>query len=74
MELGRAWWLDEAAAALGSEPLEAPPLEGEARADVAIAGGGYTGLWTALALKEREPSLDVVAARGRDLRPRAERP
>ena len=23
-------------------------------------GGGYTGLWTALALKEREPGLDVV--------------
>ena len=60
MELGRAWWLDEAAAALGGEPAEAPPLEGEARADVAIAGGGYTGLWTALALKEREPSLEVV--------------
>ena len=29
-------------------------------ADVAIVGGGYTGLWTALALKEREPALDVV--------------
>lgn len=25
-----------------------------------IVGGGYTGLWTALALKEREPSLRVV--------------
>ncbi|HEY6150075.1 MAG TPA: FAD-binding oxidoreductase, partial [Gaiellaceae bacterium] len=23
-------------------------------------GGGYTGLWTALALKEREPGLDIV--------------
>ncbi len=56
MELGRAWWLDEA----GGVPAEAPPLEGETRADVAIAGGGYTGLWTALALKEREPSLDVL--------------
>jgi glycine/D-amino acid oxidase-like deaminating enzyme len=29
-------------------------------ADVCIVGGGYTGLWTALALKEREPSLRVV--------------
>nr|MDQ2981878.1 FAD-binding oxidoreductase [Actinomycetota bacterium] len=28
--------------------------------DVAIVGGGYTGLWTALALKEREPGLRVV--------------
>ena len=31
-----------------------------ARADVVIIGGGYTGLWTALWLKELEPSLDVV--------------
>src|ERR1051325_4688900 len=48
------WWLDEA----GSEET-APPLEGHTEADVAVVGGGYTGLWTALALKEREPSLDV---------------
>jgi glycine/D-amino acid oxidase-like deaminating enzyme len=27
---------------------------------VCIVGGGYTGLWTALALKEREPSAHVV--------------
>jgi glycine/D-amino acid oxidase-like deaminating enzyme len=49
-----AWWLQEA-------PLdpEQPALEGDARADVAIVGGGYTGLWTALALKQREPGLDV---------------
>jgi glycine/D-amino acid oxidase-like deaminating enzyme len=49
-----AWWLQEA------PPDEAEPsLEGDDRADVAIVGGGYTGLWTALTLKEREPSLDV---------------
>ncbi len=29
-------------------------------ADVCVVGGGYTGLWTALALKEREPSARVV--------------
>jgi glycine/D-amino acid oxidase-like deaminating enzyme len=33
---------------------------GEVKADVCIVGGGFTGLWTALALKEREPALDVV--------------
>jgi len=38
----------------------APPLEGDLEADVAIVGGGYTGLWTALALKERDPDLSVV--------------
>ena len=53
------WWLEEALAAEGDVP-EPEPLEGDLRADVAIVGGGYTGLWTALALKEREPSLDVV--------------
>jgi len=30
------------------------------RADVCIVGGGYTGLWTALALRERDLSLKVV--------------
>jgi glycine/D-amino acid oxidase-like deaminating enzyme len=29
-------------------------------ADVAIVGGGYTGLWTALALRERDPELRVA--------------
>ncbi len=42
------------------EPAPAPPLDGDVEADVAIVGGGYTGLWTALALKEREPRLRVV--------------
>ena len=50
------WWLSDALAAEGA-PAEAPPLEGDADADVAIVGGGYVGLWTALALREREPSL-----------------
>ena len=35
-------------------------LEGDVAADVCVVGGGYTGLWTALALKEREPSLRIV--------------
>jgi glycine/D-amino acid oxidase-like deaminating enzyme len=35
-------------------------LEGETTADVCIVGGGYTGLWTALALKEREPSARIA--------------
>ncbi len=35
-----------------------PPLEGEVAADVAVVGGGYTGLSTALAL--RRAGVDVV--------------
>ncbi|HEY8792862.1 MAG TPA: FAD-dependent oxidoreductase, partial [Gaiellaceae bacterium] len=49
------WWLDEA-----GRPTAAPELEGDTAADVCIVGGGYTGLWTALALKERDPSLQVM--------------
>ncbi len=38
----------------------APSLVGEIKVDVAIVGGGYTGLWTALALKARKPGLSVA--------------
>ena len=55
----RNFWLDEALA-LETASDDAPPLAGDMRADVAIVGGGYTGLWTAIDLKTREPSLDVV--------------
>jgi glycine/D-amino acid oxidase-like deaminating enzyme len=49
------WWLEEAP----PDP-ETDPLGGAADADVAIVGGGYTGLWTALTLKRREPALRVT--------------
>ena len=51
------YWLREA---LGGKPLEIEELAGEQRADVAILGGGFTGLWTALRLKQLEPALDVA--------------
>lgn len=54
-----AWWLEQALAAEGdADP--APPLAGQQTADVAIVGGGFTGLWTALTLRERDPSLRVT--------------
>ncbi|HEU0243134.1 MAG TPA: FAD-dependent oxidoreductase, partial [Candidatus Limnocylindrales bacterium] len=37
-----------------------PRLEGRVRADVAVIGGGFTGLWTAIRLLETDPSLRVV--------------
>lgn len=52
----RSLWLEEALS--GSDP--APRLEGNERADVCIVGGGFTGLWTAIRLKEQDPSLDVA--------------
>src|SRR5207244_4559130 len=53
-----SWWLEEALAA--EETQGAPAPAGEASADVAIVGGGYTGLWTALALRERKPDLQIA--------------
>jgi glycine/D-amino acid oxidase-like deaminating enzyme len=59
----RSFWLREA---LAAEPpslaadVAAPPFSGSGRADVAILGGGYTGLWTALRIRELEPSARVV--------------
>jgi len=52
----RVYWLDSPAA---PEPL--PPLEGEARCELAIVGGGFTGLWGALLAA---PDQDVVLLEG----------
>ena len=54
-----SWWLEQALAAEGDPPAAAA-LAGDATADVVIVGGGYTGLWTALALRERAPELRVT--------------
>lgn len=51
----RGFWLADAG------PVEpAPPLEGEATADVVIVGGGYTGMWTAWHLLEAAPDARIV--------------
>jgi glycine/D-amino acid oxidase-like deaminating enzyme len=49
------WWLEEA-----PPDAVAPRLEGDVRVDMAIVGGGYTGLWTALTLRERDPAARVA--------------
>ena len=59
-DLGRSWWLREALAREGSAGEPAPPLGSDTSADVVILGGGYTGMWTAWFLKERDPGIDVV--------------
>jgi glycine/D-amino acid oxidase-like deaminating enzyme len=59
----RSFWLREALAYEGPElaaDLAAPPFAGSGRADVAILGGGYTGLWTAIRIREADPSARVV--------------
>jgi len=53
-----SWWMEEALAADTGRPCPAPL--GDTAADVVILGGGYTGMWSAWFLKERDPGLDVV--------------
>ena len=50
-----AYWLDGARA-----PETNPTLVRNENCDLCVVGGGYTGLWTALVAKERDPSRDVV--------------
>ena len=56
----RSYWLDQAGT---PEPL--PALAGNVTADLAVVGGGFTGLWTALLARERDPSRDVVLLEAR---------
>ncbi|MGH3169272.1 MAG: NAD(P)/FAD-dependent oxidoreductase [Trebonia sp.] len=56
----RSFWLDQPDA-----PGTLPALSEAIEADLAIVGGGFTGLWTALLARERDPSLDVVLLEAR---------
>jgi glycine/D-amino acid oxidase-like deaminating enzyme len=52
----RSLWLD-----LLPGPLDSrPPLSGDTQVDVAVVGGGYTGLWTAYYLLSLDPTLRVL--------------
>ncbi|WP_414832684.1 NAD(P)/FAD-dependent oxidoreductase [Afifella sp. YEN Y35] len=51
----RAFWLQD----IGADAAT-PPVAGSVCADIAIVGGGYTGLWTALRIKEAAPDTRVV--------------
>jgi glycine/D-amino acid oxidase-like deaminating enzyme len=50
-----SYWL----AASPAGPVRAPVV-GDVTADVVIVGAGFTGLWTALALTDTDPSLRVI--------------
>jgi glycine/D-amino acid oxidase-like deaminating enzyme len=51
-----SFWLEDS----GDDLTPRPALDGSTDADVAILGGGYTGLWTAYYLLKADPTLRVV--------------
>ena len=53
------YWFDDR-----DEPIACAALIGTITADLCVVGGGYTGLWTAIGAKRRNPSLDVVLLEG----------
>lgn len=52
----RSFWLEQALASTNDDPN---PLRGDLTSDIAIVGGGFVGLWTALMIKRRNPAVDV---------------
>ncbi|CAM5688105.1 FAD-dependent oxidoreductase OS=Streptomyces alboniger OX=132473 GN=CP975_26180 PE=4 SV=1 [Streptomyces alboniger] len=55
------YWLDDP-----GRPAPGPALTGDDRCDLLVVGGGYSGLWTALIAKERDPRREVVLVEGRE--------
>src|SRR6266705_3091576 len=53
------FWLDQPDA-----PAAREPLRGEVACDLAVIGGGFSGLWTALLAKEANPGRSVVLIEG----------
>ena len=49
------YWYDDK-----DEPDSNPTLVRTESCDLCVVGGGYTGLWTAIIAKERDPRKDVV--------------
>jgi glycine/D-amino acid oxidase-like deaminating enzyme len=56
------FWLEDP-----GKPDALPALVGDTTCDLLVVGGGYSGLWTALIAKERDPSLDVVLVEGAEV-------
>ncbi len=56
------YWYEDA-----DEPDSNPTLVRTESCDLCVVGGGYTGLWTAIIAKERDPSRDVVLIDAREV-------
>lgn len=51
-----SYWMEES----GDDLTPRAPLDGSTSVDVAILGAGFTGLWTAYHLLQRDPTLKVA--------------
>ncbi len=52
-------WLDSPL-----RPVARPALSADTAADLVVVGGGYSGLWTAVLAKERNPAREVILLEG----------
>ena len=59
----RSYWLRDLQATKSPGPGHQPLLS-SVQADICIVGGAFTGLWTAIELKQRQPSINVVLLEG----------
>ncbi|MCX4547851.1 FAD-binding oxidoreductase [Streptomyces sp. NBC_01267] len=57
-----SFWLEDP-----GKPAALPALTGDTSCDLLVVGGGYSGLWTALLAKERDPGRDVVLIEGNEI-------
>ena len=55
----RSFWLDDP-----RRPSSRPPLHGDTAVDTVVIGGGFTGLWAALAALEADPGSSVLLLEG----------
>jgi glycine/D-amino acid oxidase-like deaminating enzyme len=56
------YWYDDV-----DQPDSNPTLVRDEHCDLCVVGGGYTGLWTAIIAKERDPERDVVLIDGAEI-------
>jgi len=56
------YWLEDP-----GRPAPEPALTAAETCDLLVVGGGYSGLWTALVAKERDPARDVVLLEAREV-------
>ncbi|MFJ9739808.1 NAD(P)/FAD-dependent oxidoreductase [Streptomyces sp. NPDC101166] len=57
-----SYWLEDP-----GKPRPEAALTGPGTCDLLVVGGGYSGLWTALIAKERDPRRDVVLLEAREV-------